>query len=161
MNMPSTHSKLVRAAFCAALGCAVAPVEAQQNESRLILDVVSDARLPNDTVWRVTAGARLTTGSWCMFRFLKCLAFAGAEGRVPGTELIATAATFGNISNDKPRNLITDLVSGLRFDLADTRGEIHGPWYVQLKVARRGMEIRSSVPIPRRNMATLAVGVDF
>ncbi|MDQ2823762.1 MAG: hypothetical protein M3Y65_25865 [Pseudomonadota bacterium] len=159
--MQSTHTSLVRAAFCAALGCATMPVAAQQNASRLSLDVVNDPFLPNDTVWRVTAGARLTTGSWCMFRFLKCFAFAGAEGRVPGTELVATAATFGNITNDKPRNLVTDLVSGLRFDLADTRGEVHGPWFVQFKVARRGMEIRSSVPIPRRNMATLAVGVDF
>jgi hypothetical protein len=161
MNMPSSHRKLARAAFCAALGCAVAPAEAQQADPRLSVDVVNDARLPADTVWRVTAGARLTTGSWCMFRFLKCFAFAGAEGRVPGTELIATASTFGNVESDKPRNLVTDLVSGLRFDLADTRGEVHGPWYVQFKVARRGMEIRSSVPIPRKNLATMSVGVDF
>lgn len=160
MTKPS-HNRFARAALCAALGCAVAPAEAQHGEPRLSVDVVESTRLPNDTVWRVTAGARLTTGSWCMFRFLKCFAFAGAEGRVPGTELVATAATFGNITNDKPRNLITDLVSGLRFDLADTRGEVHGPWYVQFKVARRGMEIRSSVPIPRRNLATVSVGVDF
>jgi hypothetical protein len=161
MIKPSSHSKLARVALCAALGCAVVPAEAQQNESRLSVDVVNDPRLPGDTIWRATAGVRLTTGSWCMFRFLKCFAFAGAEGRAPGTELVATAATFGNIASDKPRNLVTDLVSGLRFDMADTRGEVHGPWYVQFKVARRGMEIRSSVPIPRRNLATLSVGVDF
>jgi hypothetical protein len=160
MNAHRHSRKLARAALCAALG-SVLPVEAQQNSHRLSVDVVNDARLPADTVWRVTAGARLTTDSWCMFRFLKCVAFAGAEGRLPGTELIAVASTFRNDDDDKPRNLVTDLVSGLRFDFADTRGEVHGPLYLQFKVARRGPEIRSSIPIPRRNMATMSLGIDF
>lgn len=160
MNMPRHSSKLARAALCAALG-SVLPAEAQQNDHRLSVDVINDARLPSDTVWRVTAGARLTTSSWCMFRFLKCVAFAGAEGRLPGTELIAVASTFRNDESDKPRNLVTDLVSGLRFDFADTRGEVHGPLYLQFKVARRGPEIRSSIPIPRRTMATMSLGIDF
>lgn len=155
------NAALVRAALCAALGCAALPGEAQQNEPRLSVDVVNDARLPADTVWRVTAGARITTDSWCMFRWLKCVAFAGAEGRLPGTELIAAAPTFRNDAGDKPRNLVTDLVSGLRFDIADTRGAVHGPWYLQFKVARRGPEIRASIPIPRRTMALMSVGIDF
>jgi hypothetical protein len=164
MTSATSHRQLARAALCAALGCAVAPSEAQHNPSRLSVDVISDvrdARLPSDTAWRVTAGAKLTTDSWCMFRFLKCVAFAGAEGRQAGTELIAIAPPFRHAAGDKPRNLVTDLVSGLRFDFADTRGEVHGPLYFQFKVARRGPEIRSSIPIPRRTMATMAFGMDF
>jgi len=49
----------------------------------------------------------------------------------------------------------------MRFSIADTRGEVHGPLYVEFKVARRGPEIRSSVPIPRRTMATMSLGIDF
>lgn len=161
MKPSSSHRHIASAALCAALGCAAASVEAQQKVPLLSLDVVNDARLPSDTAWRVTAGARLTTGSWCMFRFLKCVAFAGAEGRQPESELLAIAAPFRNAAGNKPRNIVTDLVSGLRFDFADTRGEVHGPLYFQLKVARRGQEIRSSVPIPRRTMATMGFGMDF
>ena len=161
MRTLTRHRKLARAALCAALGCTVLPAEAQHKESRLSVDIVNDARLPSDTVWRVTAGARLTTDSWCMFRWLKCVAFAGAEGRLPGTELVAVASTFRDDEGDKPRNIVTDLVSGLRFDFADTKGEVHGPLYMQFKIARRGPEIRSSIPIPRRNMASMSLGIDF
>lgn len=161
MRVPTPHSKLAGAALCAALGWTVAPAGAQENTPRLSVDVVNDARLPSDTVWRVTAGARLTSGTWCMSRYLKCSAFAGAEGRLPGTELVATSPVFANDDGDKPRNLVTDLVSGLRFGIADTRGAVHGPLYVEFKVARRGPEIRSSVPIPRRTMATMSLGMDF
>ena len=97
-----------------------------------------------------------------MARWMKCVAFVGAEGRQAGSELLAAPPTFRSATSDKPRNLVTDLVSGLRFDIADTRrGTMTGPLYVQFKVARRGPEIRSSVPIPRRKMATLSVGMDF
>ena len=161
MSMPARHSKLAGAALCAALGCVAVPAEAQESAPRLMLDVVNDARLPSDTAWRVTAGTRVATNTWCMSRFLKCVAFAGAEGRYPGTELVATTPVFGSMEGDKPRNLVTDLVSGMRFSIADTRGEVHGPLYVEFKVARRGPEIRSSVPIPRRTMATMALGIDF
>lgn len=161
MNKSARHRKLARAAFCAALGCAVLPGQAQQKEPRLSVDVVNDGRLPVDTVWRVTAGARLTTDSWCMSRYLKCVAFVGAEGRLPGSELVAAPPAFRSAAGDTPRNLVTDLVSGLRFQFADTRGEVHGPLYVQFKVARRGPEIRSSVPIPRRTMAVMSLGMDF
>jgi len=96
-----------------------------------------------------------------MSRYLKCVAFAGAEGRLAGSELVPTAPAFRDAAGDKPRNLVTDLVSGLRFDIADTRADAHGPLYVQFKVARRGPEIRASVPIPRRTMAIMALGMDF
>jgi hypothetical protein len=162
MTAPVSHRQLARAAFCAALGCASLTAEAEQNTQRLSVDIVDESRLPVDTAWRVTAGASLTKESWCLSRWLKCTAFVGAEGRQAGSELLVTVPTFRNAASDKPRNLITDLVSGLRFDIADTRrGTMTGPLYVQFKVARRGPEIRSSVPIPRRKMATLAVGMDF
>lgn len=161
MSMPTRHRKFASAALCAALGCAALPAQAQQSEARLMLDVVNDARLPSDTAWRVTAGTRVATNTWCMSRYLKCVAFAGAEGRMPGTELVATSPIFASDEGDKPRNLVTDLVSGMRFSIADTRGEVHGPLYVEFKVARRGPEIRSSVPIPRRTMATMSLGIDF
>ena len=96
-----------------------------------------------------------------MSRWLKCVAFVGAEGRQAGSELLVTIPTFRNAAGDKPRNLVTDLVSGFRFDIADTRGDVHGPLYVQFKVARRGPEIRASIPVPRRTMAIMAVGMDF
>ena len=164
MSSATSQRQLARAALCAALGCAAVPAEAQHNPARLSVDVINDvrdARLPSDTAWRVTAGTRLTTDSWCMFRFLKCVAFVGAEGRQAGTELVAIAPPFRNATGDRQRNLVTDLVSGLRFDFADTRSEVHGPLYFQFKVARRGPEIRSSIPIPRRTMATMAFGMDF
>ena len=165
MTKPNSHYRFARAALCAALGCAALQAKAEQQlpqpESRLSVDVVNDARLPVDTAWRVTADARLTKDTWCMSRYLKCVAFAGAEGRVQGSELMAVTPAFRSASGDKPRNLVTDLVSGLRFDLADTRGEVHGPLYLQFKVARRGPEIRASVPIPRRTMAIMALGMDF
>jgi hypothetical protein len=155
------HCRLARAALCAALSCAAVQAEAQQRAPRLSVDVVNDGRLPVDTFWRVTADARLTKDTWCMSRYLKCVAFFGAEGRLPGTELVAVAPAFRNAAGDKPRNLVTDLVSGFRFDIADTRGDVHGPLYVQFKVARRGPEIRASIPVPRRTMAIMAVGMDF
>lgn len=164
MTSATSHRQLARAALCAALGCAAVSAKAQQNPSRLSVDIINDvrdARLPSDTAWRVTAGARLDTHSWCMSRFLKCVAFVGAEGRQSGSELLAIAAPFRNATGDKQRNIVTDLVSGLRFDLADTRGEQHGPLYFQFKVARRGPEIRSSIPVPRRTMATMSLGMDF
>lgn len=161
MNTSFSHRRLASAAFCAALGCAALPGQAQQKESRLSVDVVNDGRLPVDTVWRVTADARLASDSWCMSRYLKCVVFAGAEGRLAGSELVAASPAFRSAAGDKPRNLVTDLVSGLRFQFADTRGEVHGPLYVQFKVARRGPEIRSSVPIPRHTMAVMSLGMDF
>jgi len=162
MTAPTSHRQLARAAFCAALGCASLAAKAEQKLPRLSVELVEDARLPSDTAWRVTAGASLTKESWCMSRWLKCVAFVGAEGRQAGSELLVTVPTFRTAASDKPRNLVTDLVSGLRFDIADTRrGTMTGPLYVQFKVARRGPEIRSSVPIPRRKMATLSVGMDF
>jgi hypothetical protein len=161
MEKRNSHRKLARAALCAALGCAALPTQAQQNAPRLSVDVVNDARLPVDTYWRVTADARLTKDTWCMSRYLKCVAFAGAEGRLAGTELVAAAPAFRDAAGDKPRNLVTDLVSGLRFDIADTRADAHGPLYVQFKIARRGPEIRASVPVPRRTMAIMALGMDF
>lgn len=161
MHKPTRHRNFARAALCAALGCVALQGKAQQNEPRLSVDVVSDAKLPFDPVWRVTAGARLTTDTWCMTRYLKCVGFFGAEGRLPGTELVAAAPALRGIEGDQSRNLVTDLVSGLRFDLADTRGEVHGPLYLQFKVARRGPEVRASVPIPRRTMAIMALGMDF
>ena len=162
MTTPPSHRHLACAALCAALGCATVTAEAEQNVPRLSIDVVNDGRLPSDTAWRVTAGTRLMTDSWCTARWLKCVAFVGAEGRQAGSELLLAPPTLRNTVSDKPRNLVTDLVSGLRFDLADTRrGTMHGPLYVQFKVARRGPDIRSSVPIPRRQMATLGGGMDF
>ncbi len=161
MPKPARHRRFARVALCAALGCAALQAQAQQKEPRLSLDVVNDGRLPVDTVWRVTADARLTKDTWCMSRYLKCVAFVGAEGRSPGTELVAVAPAFRDATGDRPRNLVTDLVSGFRFNLADTRGDVHGPLYVQFKVARRGPEIRASVPIPRRTMAIMSLGMDF
>lgn len=161
MTKLASHRNFARATLYAALACAALQTQAQQKEPRLSLDVVNDARLPGDTVWRVTADARLTTDTWCMSRYLKCVAFAGAEGRLAGSELVAVAPALRDAAGDKPRNLVTDLVSGLRFDIADTRADVHGPLYVQFKVARRGPEIRASVPIPRRTMAILALGMDF
>ena len=161
MTKLTSHRHFARAALYAALACAALQAQAQQKEPRLSLDVVNDARLPGDTVWRVTADARLTKDTWCMSRYLKCVAFVGAEGRLAGSELVAVAPAFRDAAGDKPRNLVTDLVSGLRFDIADTRADVHGPLYVQFKVARRGPEIRASVPIPRRTMAILALGMDF
>jgi hypothetical protein len=161
MSKPTRHRRFVRVALCAALGCAALQAEAQQKEPWLSLDVINDGRLPVDTMWRVTADAHLTKDTWCMSRYLKCVAFVGAEGRLPGTELIAVAPTFSNVTGDRPRNLVTDLVSGFRFNIADTRGEVHGPLYVQFKVARRGPEIRASIPVPRRTMAIMSLGMDF
>jgi hypothetical protein len=160
MSMPP-HRKFAGAALFAAFGCAALQAGAQQNAPLVLFEVVNDARLPSDTAWRVTAGAQVARNTWCMSRYLKCVAFAGAEGRQPGTELVATSPVFRNDDGDKPRNLVTDLVSGMRFSVADTRGEVHGPLYVEFKVARRGPEIRSSVPIPRRTMATMSLGIDF
>ena len=162
-TMPSMprSCRLASAALCAVLGYSMPAAQAQQNAPILSVDVVNDGRLPADTYWRVTAGARLSTDSWCMFKWLKCMAFGGAEGRVAGTELMVDPVAFRSDETGKRRNLVTDLVSGLRFDFADSRGAVHGPWYLQFKVARRGPEIRSSVPIPRRTMATVSVGVDF
>ena len=49
----------------------------------------------------------------------------------------------------------------LRIEFADTRTEDHGPWFVQFKVARRGTQLRSSIPVPRHTVASLTLGTDF
>ena len=53
------------------------------------------------------------------------------------------------------------LALGLRFELADSRSEAHGPWCLQFRVARRGAQLRSSIPVPRHTVAMLTLGTEF
>ncbi|HZV67005.1 MAG TPA: hypothetical protein VFG03_19080 [Telluria sp.] len=53
------------------------------------------------------------------------------------------------------------LALGLRVELADSRSEAHGPWCLQFRVARRGAQLRSSIPVPRHTVAMLTLGTEF
>jgi hypothetical protein len=53
------------------------------------------------------------------------------------------------------------LALSLRFEFADSRSEAHGPWCLQFKVARRGAQLRSSIPVPRHTVAMFTLGAEF
>lgn len=53
------------------------------------------------------------------------------------------------------------LALSLRFEFADSRGEAHGPWFLQFKVARRSSQFRSSIPVPRHTVGMLTLGTEF
>lgn len=99
-------------------------------------------------------------GPACLIRWLQCSAFGALETRVPIEDPIRIGWTA---PQDAPPStkLVAGLMLGLRFDFPDTREAGHGPWFVQLKLARRTPGYRGSIPMPRHAFGALTLGTEF
>jgi hypothetical protein len=89
-------------------------------------------------------------------------AFLLADQRQPG-ELAGAAPVAIDFEQRRGTHdaAPAQLALSLRFEFADTRGEAHGPWFLQFKVARRSTQFRSSIPVPRHTVGMLTLGTEF
>jgi lipid A 3-O-deacylase len=97
----------------------------------------------------------------CMAPWLQCTAFGSVETRLMGYNVFLDGRVFRDDPQVRRRNLVADLVLGMRFDFPHTGNASHGPWFVQFKVTRRSPEFRSSIPVPHHRVAALTFGTEF
>jgi lipid A 3-O-deacylase len=109
-------------------------------------------------------GNKLSQGfgpTTCMVKWLQCSAFGIIETRLMARNVFLDGRLFRDDPKVNRRNLVSDLMVGLRLDFPDTRSASHGPWFVQLKITRRTPEFRSSIHVPRHRVAAVTIGTEF
>lgn len=97
----------------------------------------------------------------CLIKWLQCTAFGAVETRLMARNVFLDGRMFRDDPSVKRRNVVTDLIVGMRLDFPDSRTASHGPWFAQFKITRRSREFRSSLPIPRHRMAAITLGTEF
>lgn len=97
----------------------------------------------------------------CLATWLQCTAFGIVETRLMARNVFLDGRLLHDDPSVKRRNLVTDLMLGMRFDFPNTRSEHHGPWFIQIKATRRTSEFRSSIPVPRHRFAAVTIGTEF
>lgn len=97
----------------------------------------------------------------CLAPWLQCTGFASVEARLMAYNVFLD----GRLGRDDPevsrRNLVADLVAGVRVDFPHTRSAHHGPWFAQFKITRRTREFRSSIPVASHKIGALTIGTEF
>ncbi|SFC72497.1 lipid A deacylase LpxR family protein [Massilia yuzhufengensis] len=98
----------------------------------------------------------------CLWQWLQCTLVLGAEGRGMGYNIFLEGRPWKDDDPGvTPRRWVGDLTAGLRLDFPQTRGRLHGPWFVQLRAIRRTAEFRAPVHVPRHSIGSLTLGIDF
>jgi hypothetical protein len=97
----------------------------------------------------------------CLWRWLQCTLVAGAEARGMAYNLFLEGRPWKTDPGVRPRRWVGELSAGLRLDFPATRGQDHGPWFVQMRATRRTAEFRAPVPAPRHTIGSLTLGADF
>jgi hypothetical protein len=170
MGLPRASAAFLAVlAMCAgdATAAAEAPPEAMPSRATQAWDsaAVAGRRLPSLSPLAFDSGYSLRSDALhekpCSAPWLQCAAFVRVETRLMGYNEFFDAGVFRDDPEAKRRTLVEELMLGLRFEVPDTRGANHGPWFLQFKVTRRTPAVRSSIPIPRHTAAALTFGIEF
>jgi lipid A 3-O-deacylase len=102
-----------------------------------------------------------SANSQCLFRWLRCSAFADAELRLVAWNVFLDGAMFHDGPRISKKPLVADLSLGFRLDFPESRNSVTGPWFVQFKATRRSPEFTSIDPVPSQTFGALTLGTEF
>lgn len=115
------------------------------------------------SMWRnrVKEQSLSSANSSCLFRWLRCFAFADAEVRLVAWNVFLDGAMFHDGPKVSKQPLVAEVSLGFRLDFPESRNSVTGPWFVQFKATRRSPEFTSIDPVPFQTFGALTLGTEF
>lgn len=102
-----------------------------------------------------------STNATCLFRWLRCSAFADAELRLVAWNVFLDGAMFHDGLKISKKPLVADVSLGVRLDFPESHNSVTGPWFVQFKATRRSPEFTSPDPASPQTFGALTIGTEF